>query len=67
MGHHKVSMEKHSHGDGKRTSITSHILGDHDDKSVSLDEAVPFDQQATKTLLRKLDWHLVPFLALLYL
>lgn len=26
-----------------------------------------FDQSRTKTLIRKLDWHLVPFLALLYL
>lgn len=26
-----------------------------------------FDAARTRTLLRKLDWHLVPFLALLYL
>lgn len=26
-----------------------------------------FDAKRTKTLLRKLDWHLVPFLSLLYL
>lgn len=26
-----------------------------------------FDEAATKRLLRKLDWHLIPFLALLYL
>ena len=64
---HKVSMEKHSDGDGRRTSVTSHILADPEDKAVSLDEAVPFDQQTTKNLLRKLDYHLVPFLALLYL
>jgi len=30
-------------------------------------EAPQFDAKRTKTLLRKLDWHLVPFLALLYL
>ena len=30
-------------------------------------EAPQFDHARTKTLLRKLDWHLVPFLALLYL
>lgn len=29
--------------------------------------ATQFDQKRTKTLLRKLDWNLVPFLALLYL
>lgn len=31
------------------------------------DEAPHFDQARTKKLLRKLDWHIVPFLALLYL
>ncbi|KAF7510462.1 hypothetical protein GJ744_006741 [Endocarpon pusillum] len=60
-------MEKHSDGGGKPTSVTSHILADLEDTAASLDEAVPFDQQATKKLLRKLDYHLVPFLALLYL
>lgn len=30
-------------------------------------EGPVFDQTRTKKLLRKLDWHLVPFLALLYL
>lgn len=30
-------------------------------------DAPHFDQARTKKLLRKLDWHLVPFLALLYL
>jgi hypothetical protein len=29
--------------------------------------AVPFDQGATKRLLRKLDLHLLPWLALIYL
>jgi hypothetical protein len=29
--------------------------------------SVPFDQVATKRLLRKLDIHLIPFLALIYL
>lgn len=31
------------------------------------DNAPHFDAQRTKKLLRKLDWNLVPFLALLYL
>lgn len=26
-----------------------------------------FDSQGTKRLLRKLDWHLIPFLSLIYL
>lgn len=60
-------MEKHSDRGGKKLSMTSHVLAIPEDKAVSLDEAVPFDPQATKKLLRKLDVHLVPFLALLYL
>lgn len=36
--------------------------------STELNATTPiFDQARTKTLIRKLDWHLVPFLALLYL
>ncbi|EKD13341.1 uncharacterized protein L3040_002798 [Drepanopeziza brunnea f. sp. 'multigermtubi'] len=33
----------------------------------SIDDSPHFDAQRTKKLLRKLDWHLVPFLSLLYL
>ena len=33
----------------------------------SLEAGPGFDETRTKKLLRKLDWHLVPFLALLYL
>jgi len=33
----------------------------------SEDEGPRFDEARTKKLLRKLDWHIVPFLALLYL
>ena len=33
----------------------------------SLDDVPHFDATRTKALLRKLDWHLVPFLSLLYL
>ena len=67
MMDHKVSMEKHSDGGGRKSSVTSHVLADPEDKTISFDDAIPFDQQATKNLLRKLDFHLVPFLALLYL
>lgn len=44
-----------------------------DDKSIpvlnslELTESQGFDQKATKKLVRKLDWHLIPFLALIYL
>ena len=30
-------------------------------------ESNEFDAQGTKRLLRKLDWHLIPFLSLIYL
>jgi hypothetical protein len=30
-------------------------------------DTTSFDEKATKRLLRKIDWHLIPFLALLYL
>jgi hypothetical protein len=30
-------------------------------------ETQGFDPQATKKLLRKLDWHLIPFMSLIYL
>ncbi|CAN8100244.1 unnamed protein product [Discula destructiva] len=35
--------------------------------SSSLDDAVVFDDTATRRLIRKIDWRLIPFLALLYL
>lgn len=35
--------------------------------SISLIEAEGFDLRATKALVRKLDWHLIPFLSLIYL
>lgn len=36
---------------------------------VSLDDVEPqgYDAVATKKLLRKLDWHLIPFMSLIYL
>lgn len=39
----------------------------HESDSTSLESGTPFDVPRTKKLLRKLDFHLVPFLALLYL
>jgi hypothetical protein len=35
--------------------------------SLDLAEAQGFDEKATKRLVRKLDWHLIPFLSLIYL
>lgn len=34
---------------------------------VEINEAVGFDHSATKKLLRKLDWHIIPFMSLIYL
>lgn len=34
---------------------------------VEINEAVAFDHRATKKLLRKLDWHIIPFMSLIYL
>ncbi|KAG9244473.1 high-affinity nicotinic acid transporter [Calycina marina] len=38
-----------------------------DSNSVEIGEAQGFDAAATKKLVRKLDWHLIPFLSLIYL
>lgn len=35
--------------------------------SVESIEAQGFDEARTKKLVRKLDWHLIPFLSLIYL
>ena len=37
--------------------------------NTSIDDVEPqgFDAAATKKLLRKLDWHLIPFMSLIYL
>lgn len=35
--------------------------------SISLETASEWDERATKKLIRKIDWKLIPFLALLYL
>lgn len=41
--------------------------GDLTPSSLELAEGAHFDAARTKKLLRKLDWHLIPFLTLLYL
>lgn len=30
-------------------------------------DSAGFDQKATKKLLRRLDWHIIPFMSLIYL
>lgn len=34
---------------------------------IEINEAVAYDRSATKKLLRKLDWHIIPFMSLIYL
>lgn len=34
---------------------------------VEISEAVGYDRSATIKLLRKLDWHIIPFMSLIYL
>jgi hypothetical protein len=35
--------------------------------SIDISEAAGYDHSATKKLLRKLDWHIIPFMSLIYL
>ncbi|KAH6908798.1 major facilitator superfamily domain-containing protein [Coprinopsis sp. MPI-PUGE-AT-0042] len=52
----------------KRSIASSQSVTEKAQVDVSIEEAGhTFDQNATKRLLRKMDWNLVPFLALLYL
>lgn len=37
------------------------------DITTQVDEAQGYDQKATKALLRKLDWNIIPFMSLIYL
>lgn len=38
-----------------------------DSVSVHIAEGQSYDAKETKRLLRKLDWHLIPFMSLIYL
>lgn len=53
---HDKSFMTLSNGDSVATSV-----------DISEREAQGFDASATKKLVRKLDWHLIPFLSLIYL
>ena len=50
----------------QQTGLQAFLYGRRRDLS-SAENAQPFDEAATKRLLRKLDWNIVPFLSLLYL
>ena len=64
-------MEKISNSDtsidDKKQVHQSHSETDTPHTPPEYVDAPHFDGARTKKLLRKLDWHLVPFLALLYL
>jgi hypothetical protein len=47
--------------------VVRHVSGDVTPDSVESADHPSFDPKRTKKLLRKLDWNIVPFLALLYL
>jgi len=55
-----------SANDEKFVDNGKHVPGDVTPQSIESEEPM-FDEKKTKRLLRKLDWNLVPFLALLYL
>jgi hypothetical protein len=46
---------------------TTMIAGESPDITAGDVEPQGFDAAATKKLLRKLDWHLIPFMSLIYL
>jgi hypothetical protein len=54
----------------KKVSVEQHELSSLSEKGLDgtpIAAAAPYDQKATKRLLRKMDLYLIPFLALLYL
>lgn len=65
MGSEKISNSDLSVDATQKREV--HEYEDSAPTSTEYAEAPQFDQKRTKKLLRKLDWHLVPFLALLYL
>ncbi|KAK7753813.1 hypothetical protein SLS62_004179 [Diatrype stigma] len=60
----EASETQRSHVDSNARNVAEKPLMDYGSDAV---ETQGFDAQATKRLLRKVDWTLVPFLALLYL
>jgi hypothetical protein len=59
--------------DAKIETLVAEKIGGNDSREISSSnsidytEAQGFDLAATKKLIRKLDWHLIPFLSLIYL
>ncbi|KAG8925732.1 hypothetical protein FRC02_009457 [Tulasnella sp. 418] len=70
----KVGISQHEmiarqNFDKPQSKLTEFLHGRRPDPAdiSSAESAQPFDEAATKRLLRKLDWNIVPFFALLYL
>lgn len=60
------TIEKHNLGSESSDTDSKNV--DVKQMEVALSpEAAPFDAARTKKLIRRLDWHIVPFLSLLYL
>lgn len=47
--------------------IVANVKDTSASNSVDIVESQGFDEKATKKLVRRLDWHLIPFLSLIYL
>ncbi len=52
--------------DNKKTTAGS-TDGEKGGPDVQIVESQGFDEARTKKLLRKLDWHIIPFMSLIYL
>jgi len=53
--------------DPKMQTPTEKTVGISTSISVEYVETQGFDERATKKMIRRIDWHLIPFLALIYL
>lgn len=56
-----------SNMDSKTVPATEKAVGTSASNSVEYVEAQGFDEKATKKMIRRIDWHLIPFLSLIYL
>lgn len=60
-------MEKAHHGSESSDTESKTVDIPNVVEAENVTHTLPFDIARTNSLLRKLDWHLVPFLSLLYL
>lgn len=67
QNHHIVFLEIKITMDEKKEPSDIGVLSDGYDIDTGVVESQGFDETATKKLLRKLDWHIIPFMSLIYL